>query len=96
MHIVAALEIVSSVLGFGMGTVFATGLSWLESFLQLNNWLGTLLVIAGTVGPDIFPVVVGQFLEWEPMVLMYLNCATIIVCIVLFQMTALASRCLST
>ncbi len=37
----------SAVLGFGMGTVFATGLAWIEDLLNLNNWLGTMLVISG-------------------------------------------------
>ena len=43
-----------------MGTVFATGLAWLESLVPLDNWMGTVLVVAGTIGPDLFPVVVGQ------------------------------------
>ena len=37
----------SAVLGFGMGTVFATGLAWIEDLLNLNNWMGTMLVISG-------------------------------------------------
>jgi len=38
------LRAVSAVTGFGMGTVFATGLAWLEALLPLDNWLGTMLV----------------------------------------------------
>ena len=28
--------------------------------MPLDNWMGTVLVVAGTIGPDLFPVVVGQ------------------------------------
>jgi len=38
------LHMVSGVTGFGMGTIFATGLAWLEALLPLDNWLGTMLV----------------------------------------------------
>lgn len=79
-----ALAIGTGVLGFGMGTIFATGLSWLEKYIDINNGAGTMLVVAGTLGPDMFPVLIGQFLEKSPMVLIYTQFGVIVACIILF------------
>ena len=66
-----------------MGTIFATGLVWFEERVS-GAKISALLVIAGTVGPDVFPAVVGQFLEDDPGILITIQFATIIVCILLF------------
>eukprot|EP00094_Tigriopus_californicus_P009410 TCALIF_09073-PA protein Name:"Similar to Naglt1 Sodium-dependent glucose transporter 1 (Rattus norvegicus)" AED:0.14 eAED:0.14 QI:47/0.33/0.25/0.75/0.33/0.5/4/0/416 len=79
-----ALALGTGVLGFGMGTIFATGLSWLEKYININNGAGTILVVAGTLGPDMFPVLLGQFLEKSPMVLIYTQFGVIVACIILF------------
>ncbi len=47
-HSLKWLAASAGVLGFGMGTVFATGIAWIESLLNLDNWMGTMLVISGT------------------------------------------------
>ena len=75
-----------------MGTVFATGMAWLEQFVALDGGAGTLLVIAGTIGPDIFPVVIGQFLEDDPMVLVHAQFGVILACVVLFVFVYLLAR----
>ena len=67
-----------------MGTVFATGLSWMEGILDINNSIGATLAIAGSVGPDVFPVLVGQVLDKTPMLLVYLQFGTILACVGLF------------
>ena len=66
-----------------MGTIFATGLVWFEERVS-GSRISALLIIAGTVGPDVFPAVVGQFLEDDPGVLISVQFGTIVVCIGLF------------
>ncbi len=75
----------TAILGFGMGTVFATGLVWIEERVS-GPKIAALLVIAGTVGPDVFPAVVGQFLEGYPDVLIYVQFFTVVICAVLFTL----------
>ena len=54
--------------------------------VDINNWLGVVLVVAGTVGPDVFPVIVGQFMEEFPMLLVYMAAAVVGVCVALFAL----------
>ena len=78
--------------GLGMGTVFATGLAWLEQFVALDNGAGTALVVAGSVGPDVFPVLVGQVLEARPVFLLDLQLGTVLACVGLFVAAYVGAR----
>ena len=78
--------------GFGMGTVFATGISWMEGVLDINNCIGAALAVAGSVGPDVFPVLVGQVLDTTPMLLIYLQFGTILTCVGLFIVAYVTAR----
>lgn len=80
------------IVGFGMGTVFATGLSWMEGILDINNSIGATLAVAGSVGPDVFPVLVGQVLDAWPMLLIYLQFGTIVTCVGLFCVAYVTAR----
>ena len=43
------------------------------------------MIIASSIGADVFPVVSGQLMEDYPMTLMYLTTTTIISCSILFM-----------
>lgn len=44
------------------------------------------------VGPDVFPVVVGQFLEDSPMTLVYVEAVTVLVAVAIFVLTAVLAK----
>ena len=67
-------------MGFGMASVFATGFLWLENHTPVTSRIGALLSIFASLGPDVFPVVVGQFIDREPMVMVYVTLAAVAVC----------------
>ena len=73
----AVLWIGSGILGFGMASIYATGLLWLESHMKITNRVGAVLTVAGSVGADVFPIILGQFVETIPMILMYITCGTV-------------------
>ena len=75
-----------------MGTVFATGISWMEGILDINNSIGATLAVAGSVGPDVFPVIVGQVLDTWPMLLIYLQFGTILTGVGLFIVAYLVAK----
>ena len=75
-------------MGFGMASVFATGFLWLENHTPVTSRIGALLSIFASLGPDVFPIIVGQFIERQPMVMMYVTLAAVIVCAALFSVAA--------
>jgi len=44
------------------------------------------------VGPDVFPVIIGQYMDDSPMILVFANAAVIWASIILFQITFVASK----
>ena len=68
----------SAMMGFGIASIYATGLLWLESFVTITNRIGAAMTVASSIGADLFPVISGQLLEKYPMTLMYITCGTII------------------
>ena len=71
-------------MGVGMASVYATGMLWLENRTPVTSRIGALLSIFASLGPDVFPVVVGQFIDREPMVMVYVTLAAVAVCAMLF------------
>ena len=49
-------------MGFGMASIYATGLLWLEQYVTITSKIGATFTIASSLGPDVFPVILGQFI----------------------------------
>ena len=79
-----ALQVGSALLGFGMASIYATGMLWLSSYLKITNRIGAAMSCASGIGADVFPVVIGQYLTEFPMILMYVTGATIMLCSIMF------------
>ena len=79
-------------MGFGMASIYATGLLWLEQYVTITSKIGATFTIASSLGPDVFPVILGQFIVATPMVLMYTTLALVSVCIALFFVAFLIGR----
>ena len=88
------LQIGVGILGFGMASIYATGFVWLEQYIFVTNKIGAAFGITEALGPNVFPTVLGQFIEQTPMVLMYENVGSIAICSVLFTASVLLSRIL--
>ena len=79
-------------MGFGMAAIYATGLLWSENYIVVTDKIGLAFTLSGMVGPELFPVIVGSFIEGRPMFLMYTIFISILCCTLLFILAALAGR----
>ena len=82
------LQVGAAVLGLGMASIYATGLLWFEQYIVITSHIGALFVIAGSLGPDIYPIATGQVISDYPMALMYLNLATVVACVLVFALAS--------
>ena len=89
------LKIASGLLGFGMASIYATGLLWMEQYIKITNRIGASMTIASSIGADVFPLITGQLVVDIPMILMYLTFATIAVCTVNFMLALIVGRYIS-
>ena len=78
------LQVGSALLGFGMASIYATGLLWLSTYVKISNRIGAAMSCASGIGADVFPVVIGQYLTEYPMILMHVTGGTILLCSLMF------------
>ncbi len=71
-------------MGLGMASVYATGLLWLEGFTPVTSAMAATFTVAASLGPDLFPLLVGQFMETQPMFMMYCSFGVIVACVLIF------------
>ena len=79
-------------MGLGMAAIYATGLLWSEKYIVVTNKIGSAFALFAMAGPDIFPIIVGSYIEDSPMFLMYTTLATILGCTIIFALAALVGR----
>ena len=83
---VLALCIFTAFMGIGMAPIYASSMLWMDQFMTVTNKVGGLMTVAAAVGADAFPLILGQFVESYPMLLMYMQVGLIYFCVVLFFM----------
>ena len=79
------LFVSSALIGTGMATVYGCGILWIEQHITVTNRIVSSMIISGSIGADLFPIILGQFMATFPMLLMYLQVAVVFMCIVLFS-----------
>ena len=78
--------------GMGLAATYATTFAWVEEHVTVTAGIGGLLTVAGSLGPDVMPLLVGNYIQEFPMVMMYLYVAVVVMCIALFGGAALIAR----
>lgn len=69
------------------------GLLWLGQHLKVTNRIGSIFTVASSAGCDLLPILVGQFIEATPMILMYVQLVGVAVCVLTFTVAYLATNC---
>lgn len=59
--------------GFGMGSTFANMTVWVETYMQVTSKVAMIMVVGTSIGVNIPPLVVGQLIKQDAMVLIYLQ-----------------------
>ena len=91
-HSVLALQISVVVMGLGMAAVYATGFLWSEKYIMVTNKIGSAFAIFGMGAPNLFPFLIGSYIEDSPMFLMYAVFAVVLGCTLIFALAALVGR----
>ena len=86
------LYVSSGLMGAGMASVYACGILWIEQHITVTNRIMSSMIISGSIGADLFPIILGQFMATFPMILMYLQVAVVFLCILLFSTSYLITR----
>ena len=78
------LYICSAVMGTGMASTWACGILWLKQYINVTNRIGSLIIVAGSLGGNSFLIIMGQFISGFPMLLMYIEMCLVFLCIAIF------------
>ncbi|XP_049524123.1 sodium-dependent glucose transporter 1A isoform X2 [Dermacentor silvarum] len=74
----------SALFGVGQGPIYAALISWTSGHINLNNKMMSLVVLTEGIGSMSAPVIVGQFLDKDPNVFLYVCLTTVALCAVIF------------
>ena len=83
-----ALSVFTAFMGIGMAPICASCLLWMDQFMTVTNKIGGIMIVAGGIGFDAFPVFLGQFIADFPMLLMYTQVVLIYLCVLLFALAS--------
>ena len=81
-------------MGLGMAPIYATGLLWSENYVVVTDKIGLAFTASGMLGPQLFPIIVGNFIEHSPMLLMNMVFAIVLCCTLIFALAGLVGRSL--
>lgn len=81
---VYVVYICSAVMGTGMASIWACGILWLKQHINVTNRIGSLIIVAGSLGGNSFLIMMGQFISGFPMLLMYIEICLVFLCILIF------------
>ena len=75
----------SALLGFGMASIFPTGITWAERYMEVTGKSTAVFVIGSALGEMCMPALTGFLFEAkDPMWLLYVMLASAVVCIVVY------------
>ncbi|KAH7948717.1 hypothetical protein HPB49_001181 [Dermacentor silvarum] len=78
------LWVSSALFGVGQGPIYAALISWTSGHINLNNKMMSLAAVTECIGSMSAPVIVGQFLDKDPNVFLYVCLTTVALCAVIF------------
>lgn len=71
------------VLGCGFSSVYASIYAFLEQNIRVTNRIGSLFVFAGGLTAALSPSLVGQYIEANPLILVWFNLACCLLCLII-------------
>lgn len=76
----------SIMIGVGMSTVYPSLYAFVEKYLFVTETVSGIITISGGFVSSIYPVIVGNSVETNPEILMYVNYVSISVCYIAFSL----------
>lgn len=81
-----SLWIGSIMIGVGMSTVYPSLYAYIEKYLFVTETVSGIVTVASGLVSSIYPLIVGNSVETNPNILMYVNYLSIFVCCVAFSL----------
>ena len=73
----------SAVIGPGMASMWCCAVLWVKNYVTITNRIGSFMIVASSMGADLFLVLVGQFISTYPMLLMYVIVLSVFLCLII-------------
>ena len=70
-HSFLALKLVSASLACGVASMYATTLSWVGESMDISNRVATIFSFSAMTAPNMYPLLIGAFIEDDPDILLY-------------------------
>ena len=86
------LSICTAFMGIGSAPIYASCMLWMDEFITVTNRIGSFTIVAAKIGSETFPLLLGQFIDNFPMLLMYVQVGVVYACILLFTLAAWAVK----
>ncbi|XP_075559868.1 sodium-dependent glucose transporter 1-like [Dermacentor variabilis] len=71
--------------GIGQGPINAGLVSWTAGYISITNKMMSLSIVAAAIGSMTMPVIVGQFMDKNPNVFLYVSLAAVLLCVTIFN-----------
>jgi len=72
--------------GLGIASIFPTGISWGAQYIEVNGRAASILVVGGSVGEMLIPLLIGFYIGENPMSLIYINVACAVAMVLIFTL----------
>lgn len=72
------------ILGAGFSSVYASVYAFLEQQIRITNRIGSVFVFAGGLTAALSPSLVGQYIEPNPLILVWFNLVCCLLCLTIF------------
>ena len=81
-----------AVYGISMASIFPTGITWAEQYITITGKAAMILVVGAATGEMLFPFLAGQFVEANPMYMMYFALGSVCASFLLYILLVLLAR----
>ncbi|KAJ6643567.1 Sodium-dependent glucose transporter 1 [Pseudolycoriella hygida] len=85
-HSITLLWVGSIMIGVGMSTVYPSLYAFIEKYLFITESVSGIITVSSSFVAAMYPVIVGNSVETNPEILMYVNYVSISVCYIAFSL----------
>ena len=81
-----------AIMGIGFSSIWACVFGFLEEHLTVTPLMSAFMIVSAGLGEFVFPAIISEFIDWYPMILMWVTAACTAGIVVLFTLMSLICR----
>jgi len=86
------LKLGVALVGAGVASLFASGMLWIKNVLTVTNRIGAVITMSCSIGSQVYCMVIGTYIESDPMLFMHLMTGTLITLFLCFGLANFTAR----